>query len=207
MAGLLPWIKPQFFDDNGDALAGGFLYSYVAGTSTPAATYIDESEVTPNTNPIVLDSGGRADIFLAEGTSYKFVLTDLNDVPIWTLDNVEAIDVTQDTAWTEHAITDGQSATILDGEEIDISLYSSGKYECEIIRGTTVLAGGPLEVQVVNGVPRVYLGVFITDPDIAHGITFSVTQVGVTTVYELNAAASVGPGNGTIKLSRRLVPA
>jgi hypothetical protein len=42
----------QFFDNNGVPLAGGLLYSYAAGTTTPLATYTTSSGVTPNTNPI-----------------------------------------------------------------------------------------------------------------------------------------------------------
>ena len=38
----------QFFDNNGIPLAGGLLYSYAAGTTSPLATYTTSSGVTPN---------------------------------------------------------------------------------------------------------------------------------------------------------------
>jgi len=81
----------QFFDDNGDPLTGGLLYTYAAGTTTPLTTYTDSTGATPNTNPIVLDSAGRvsAQVFLTTGSSYKFVLQTSASVTIWTKDNID----------------------------------------------------------------------------------------------------------------------
>jgi len=78
----------QFFDNDGDPLAGGLLYTYEAGTTTPKATYADFESAGENSNPVVLDSAGRAKIFI-DG-SYRFVLHDADDVPIanGTTDNV-----------------------------------------------------------------------------------------------------------------------
>jgi hypothetical protein len=79
--------KLQFFDANGAPLVGGKLYSYAAGTTTPQATYTDAGGVTPNANPIILDSRGEASVWL--GTAlYKFKLTTSTDVEVWTVDNV-----------------------------------------------------------------------------------------------------------------------
>ena len=49
----------QFFSTTGIPLAGGFLYTYSAGTSTPAATYTTLTGNIANTNPIVLGTDGR----------------------------------------------------------------------------------------------------------------------------------------------------
>lgn len=84
----------QFFTNNGVPLAGGKLYSYLAGTTTPAATYTSSSGSTAHTNPIVLDSGGRVsggEVWLTENVSYKFILKDSNDVLIATYDNITGI--------------------------------------------------------------------------------------------------------------------
>lgn len=82
----------QFFDNNGNPLAGGLIYTYAAGTTTPAATYTTYTGGTANTNPIVLDSAGRtpAQIWLTEGSSYKFVLQTALGVTIKTDDNIFA---------------------------------------------------------------------------------------------------------------------
>jgi hypothetical protein len=82
----------QFFDNNGNPLAGGLIYTYAAGTTTPAATYTTYTGGTANTNPIVLDSAGRtpAQIWLTSGSSYKFVLQTALGVTIKTDDNIFA---------------------------------------------------------------------------------------------------------------------
>lgn len=82
----------QFFDNNGNPLAGGLIYTYSAGTTTPASTYTSNTGLTANPNPIVLDSAGRtpAQIWLTEGSSYKFVLQTSAGVTIKTDDNVFA---------------------------------------------------------------------------------------------------------------------
>lgn len=78
----------QFFDDNGDPLSAGKLYTYAAGTTTPKATYTTAAGTTPNANPVVLDSAGRAVVFL-DG-SYKFRLETAASVLVREVDNVSA---------------------------------------------------------------------------------------------------------------------
>jgi hypothetical protein len=83
----------QFFDDNGVPLAGGLIYTYQAGSSTPLVTYTDNGGTIPNANPIVLDASGRTpqQIWLLTGYSYKFVLQNSDAVLIQTLDNIYPI--------------------------------------------------------------------------------------------------------------------
>jgi microcystin-dependent protein len=89
MAVVTPTAKAQFIDAAGIPLAGGFLYTYEAGTTTPQATYTDSTASTANSNPIVLDSRGEANIWLSSA-NYKFKLTDANGTEIWTVDNIAA---------------------------------------------------------------------------------------------------------------------
>jgi hypothetical protein len=83
----------QFFDDNGVPLAGGLIYTYQAGSSTPLVTYTENGGTIANANPIVLDASGRTpqQIWLLTGFSYKFVLQNSNAVLIQTLDNIYPI--------------------------------------------------------------------------------------------------------------------
>jgi hypothetical protein len=83
----------QFFDDNGVPLAGGLIYTYQAGSSTPLATYTTNGGTIANANPIVLDASGRTpqQIWLLTGFSYKFVLQNSDGVLIQTLDNIYPI--------------------------------------------------------------------------------------------------------------------
>jgi hypothetical protein len=90
----MPWVKAQWFDNDGDPASGYQLFTYEAGSATKLATYSDVDLAVPNTNPIILDSAGRATIFLS-ALSYKFVLSDDTDTdpptsPLWTVDNVAA---------------------------------------------------------------------------------------------------------------------
>jgi hypothetical protein len=79
--------KLQFFDANDNPLVGGRLYTYAAGTTTPLATFPDSTGATPNTNPIILDSRGEANVWLS-ATQYKFELKTAADALIWTVDNI-----------------------------------------------------------------------------------------------------------------------
>jgi len=88
MAGLTPSPKQQIFGSDGLPLVGGKIYTYAAGTSTPIATYTDSSATTANTNPIILDSYGQANIWLINTTVYKFVVKTAADVLLYTVDNI-----------------------------------------------------------------------------------------------------------------------
>lgn len=84
-------VGAQLFDNNGDPLSGGKIYTYVAGTTTPATTYTSSTGVTPHTNPIILDAAGRVpggEIWLDYTNLYKFILKTSTDVLIATYDNL-----------------------------------------------------------------------------------------------------------------------
>jgi len=91
----IPFVKARFFDRCGKPLAGGKVYTYGANTTTDKTTYKDPYGLTPNTNPIILDAAGEADIYL-DGT-YRIRITDRNDVLVndvakigsWFSDNLQ----------------------------------------------------------------------------------------------------------------------
>jgi len=83
----------QFFNNDGTVLAGGKLYTYAAGTSTPKTTYTTFAGSIAHANPIVLDSAGRVpggEIWLTAGT-YKFSVFTSANVLIATYDNISGI--------------------------------------------------------------------------------------------------------------------
>lgn len=88
-------VAAQFFDNSGNVLTGGKIYTYLAGTTTPATTYNTSAGSIFQPNPIILNASGRVpgsgEIWLLDGISYKFVLTDSNDVLIATYDNITGI--------------------------------------------------------------------------------------------------------------------
>lgn len=82
----------QFFTNAGVPLAGGKIYTYGAGGSTPQATYTTSAGNIAHSNPIVLDAAGRVpaggEIWLTNNLAYKFVLQTSANVTVQTLDNV-----------------------------------------------------------------------------------------------------------------------
>jgi hypothetical protein len=142
MAELAPVLKQRFFDANGSPLAGGKLYTYTANTSTPLATYTDSGALTPNANPVILDSDGYADVWISGGP-YKFVLKDANDVTVLTEDNISTVPsaaagsaaaaATSATSASNYALTAHRWATYTSGTVVDAStgvdsLEYSAKY-------------------------------------------------------------------------------
>ena len=95
---LIP-VGYQFFDNSGKPLAGGFLYTYAAGTTSTLATYSDDALLVQLPNPIPLNSAGRCVASTLAGApevnvyplsaSYKLVLTDSGGTTVWTHDNVD----------------------------------------------------------------------------------------------------------------------
>jgi len=89
---MLAGAGAQFFDNNGIPLAGGLVYTYTAGTTTPQAAYTTSAGSIAHTNPIVLDSSGRVssggEIWLTDAVAYKFVLKTATATTIGTYDNV-----------------------------------------------------------------------------------------------------------------------
>lgn len=86
-----PQPQTQFLDMTGIPLASGIVCTYAAGTSTPQATYTDSTGTVQNSNPIVLDSAGRANIWW-QAAAYKVVLAGGGTCASpsnlqWTVDN------------------------------------------------------------------------------------------------------------------------
>ena len=102
----IEYPKIMCLDSNGYPAAGYKIYTYAAGTSTPAATYSDRSLSVPNTNPVVLNSRGEADIYV--GVAVKLVFTTPTGdpgSPIWTVDYVGE----QQSTFVSGAATGGTS--------------------------------------------------------------------------------------------------
>lgn len=90
---LAPIINSQQEDANGDPLNAGTIEVYLAGTSTPATTYSQQSG-TANTWPILLNTLGlnsQGAVWLTGGALYKFVIKNAAGVTQRTIDNVSGI--------------------------------------------------------------------------------------------------------------------
>lgn len=92
---LAPLPIQKFFGNDGKPLVSGRLFTYVAGTTTKVATYVDSDGTPSNTNPIVFDFRGECRVWINPQLTYKFILAppgtdDPPTNPIWTVDNITA---------------------------------------------------------------------------------------------------------------------
>ena len=187
----------QFFTTTGIPLAGGKIYTYQAGSSTPLATYTDNTGATANANPIVLGTDGRpaTEIWLTYGYNYKFVLKDASDNTIQTYDNLYGIIGTQPAS----------GATIPSGL---IAMWSgsigsvpSGWYLCDGSNGTPNLtdrfiigAGSSYAVNATGGATSVTL---TTNNMPAHTHTATVTDPGHTHTLSPSNILGISSGSGS----------
>ena len=90
MAARLTPAYQTFNTANGSSpLAGGKIHFYVSGSvSTNKDTFSDDTLLTANTNPIILDSAGRIQVDVWGDGEYKMVVSDSADTPISTFDPV-----------------------------------------------------------------------------------------------------------------------
>lgn len=97
----------QVFTPAGLPLSGGLINTYLAGSSTPAATYTTSAGNIANSNPIQLGPDGRppAEIWLTAGIAYKFVLTDSLANLIQTYDNISGIALAPLSIWVPTGVT------------------------------------------------------------------------------------------------------
>ena len=74
-------------------LAGGQIFTYQAGSSTPLTTYTTINGNIPNQNPIILGTDGKLpqELWLQSGYSYKFVVQDSANNLVDTYDNIAGI--------------------------------------------------------------------------------------------------------------------
>lgn len=96
---MLPITVSGAVTASGRACSSCKLWTYVAGTTTPKQTFTTASGSTTNTNPVILNLSGRADVWFDSDTSMKFILEDstcaYRDIygtchgsMIWTIDSL-----------------------------------------------------------------------------------------------------------------------
>ena len=143
-------VAAQFFDNSGNVLTGGKLNTYLAGTTTPAVTYTTSAGNVPWSNPIVLNASGRVsgsgEIWLTSGVTYKFILTDSNDVLIGTYDNIIGLNDVPFTSIVNFTGDGAQVSFTLPEAPISenyINVFINGVYQFKntfsITSGTTLL--------------------------------------------------------------------
>lgn len=169
-ATLLPNGEQQFFDNNGNPLNGGTVTMYVPSTTTFKNTWTDSGQTTLNTNPITLDSGGKAIIY--GSGSYRQIVKDSLGNTIWdqlTTDTSTAASFAwggtsggtanaQTLSVASFTSTDGQTIYFIAGvtntgaTTLTISGGSPLSIRKDTPSGTTTLGGGEIVAGAVVGV-------------------------------------------------------
>lgn len=114
MAYLFTSGKFQAFNSAGAPLSGGKVYTYAAGTTSPLATYTTQAGDVANANPVILDSSGRADIWLG-AAAYRLVVKTSADVVETDTDNIYPL--VQQFAVLEETFTASAAQTLFNLSE------------------------------------------------------------------------------------------
>lgn len=212
---LSPLPVLRFYSNIGLPLVGGKLFTYAAGTTTKIATYTNSSGGTPNTNPIILNFRGEANVWLDPSLTYKFVLSPANDTdpptnPIWSVDNIAgpltASDLTQQfLGQIIYPRTAAESAVSVTPVSY---IYPPGdlrRYGASVNGDiTTALTSAAAQANQTGGAPiyvpsalgtgcTVTAGVSITAPILIHGDDYSqsiITTASDITIFSFTLAAS-----------------
>lgn len=176
---LIPTTQ-QFFDNNGDPLAGGMIYTCIAGASGYTEdyfkdTYTDATGAVTNPNPIILDAFGRCNMW-GDGNNYKLLIFNSSGTLIRSDDNVSCIlgvDPTITIQVSDNSIT---TAKLVDGGVT-----------------TAKLADGSVTY------PKINPAVSAAPSDVTTGT--STTQF--ITPYALSQAG-ITPGGGTAAITSRI---
>ncbi len=124
MATLATNVSFQCLGLDGKPLAGGKVYTYEAGTTTPKSTYTTMAGDVPNPNPVILDQNGKAKIFLGDG-SYRLQIKDSNDALVDDIDQISRYVTQSEFATFQQTVNDGVSQLTEVREQIDVFVNTS----------------------------------------------------------------------------------
>lgn len=139
MATVVEFLLAGFTNNSGEPLASGKVYTYEAGTTTPKAVYTDSAGATPETNPVILDSNGRKQVY-AEGT-YKFVVKTSADATLYTFDNYNA-DTVYATTEAELVSLNSANVQIIIKESITLTANRTITAPLRIEKGGVIVTNG-----------------------------------------------------------------
>jgi hypothetical protein len=116
---LAPNARWQGRDSTGQPVQNGKLYTYVNQTTTDKATYQDYQGTQPNTNPVILDGKGEANIYWDTSELYTIKLLDQNNNLIYTQDNYPYV------GSSSAPIVEESSVNIVRNEQFNFWSYGS----------------------------------------------------------------------------------
>lgn len=187
MAILTP-LKHKFYDDAGNPLAGGLVYTYQAGTTVPLATYTDSTGLVAQTNPIVLDAKGECNIW--SNSIYKVNVTTAAGVQV--------------TGWPVDNVGQGQSSYDISGFAAGVPIASQIMLRIPMVRAVTFDVNMTLSKAIASAAATAAAVFTISKNGVAFGtITFGI---GATTGL---FAAAIPPAfaiNDVLMVTAPLVP-
>jgi len=170
----------QFFDNNGDPLAGGLVYTYEPGSTTPKTAYTDAALSIAHTNPVVLDAYGRPTSPIWCDGETKIVVKTSGDVQINPVFDNFNKDVSGSGPWALK-----QDDVLSKSANYDLTTADDGKM-VRATSGTWTLGTASAAATMGNG----YLVTVVNDG--AGVVTFNPN--GSETVNGLTSIA-IGPGD------------
>lgn len=210
-----PPVKSQFLDNSGKPLSGGKIYTYTPGTTTPKATYNDSTGTVANANPVILDSAGRANIWL--NGAYKFVVKDRNDYLMYTVDNVSSMPYTapssaaQSQQWVDSglvptylntrsfSVSSDQTSVFEAGRRVRIKLNSGYAYSTVVSSAYTLSSYTTVTVindalALDNSMSDAYVGLLTNTnrsipifPSVALNTTYTINNTDIGKTFMVNA--------------------
>jgi hypothetical protein len=139
---VAPNQRFQAFDpDTGAFLTGGYLCSYLAGTTTPTPTYADYTGTVANANCLVLDGSGSGAVWLDPSIAYKLVLKKADLSVIWTLDGINTAGAGSFTTLTASgAVTFSSTLTVSGAAAFASTVSIAGQLTSTLPIGTSPFA-------------------------------------------------------------------
>ena len=182
-ATLLPNGEQQFIDGNGNPLVNGkvFFYSNYPTCTVLKNTFQNEAGTVLNTNPVILNSAGRATIF---GTgAYCQVLKDANNNTIWTR-------YTSDTSSASNLGWGGTSGGTANAQTVSVSAFSTVNGQTFYFKAgftnttaLTLTVNGGSAISVVRDTPTGTVA--LTGGEVVTGNIIGVTYDSVTGAFHL----------------------
>lgn len=187
-------IRPRFYNNDGTVASGGKLYTYAAGTTTPLTTYTTAAASVANTNPIILDSKGEADIWVTG--VLKVNLLQSNDVQVtgFPIDNINFPSVTM---WNDRGNFDASVNTYptTGGSGVGNAIVTGDVWTISV-----VATSGPLNGQLLGTTVRA-----LVDTPGQTGANWSILDVGLgasnAAAVAAAAAAAVSETNAATSAS------
>lgn len=180
MATLATNVSFQCLGLDGKPLAGGKVYTYEAGTTTPKSTYTTMAGDVPNLNPVILDQNGKAKIFLGDG-AYRMRILDSNDALIDDIDQISRYVTQSEFATFQQTVQDGVNQLAQIQDQVDVFVETA-------ITTQKGYAGGiaPLDPNVK--IDPIYLPTLINTPLVPKATEAALGVAEIATQTEVNTA-------------------